>query len=169
MKKKNIILIIVAIIAFILIVIGTTILSMNASKEENVEKRVVPEYKEEQTITCIRQDSYDDVDEEETVYIQKGVLITRRNTATWNKAESNEMTCKYYTSKNQGLNMKAGIRSSVECNENRGSFTVTYTIAELDKEDTKLKQFDYINNAGIFDYRSWMQFMQKENYQCTES
>ena len=169
MKKKRIVLIGISLTALFLIVMGTTILAMNAKENEKVEKRLAPEHKEEQTITCVREKGHDDVEETETVYMQKGVLITRKNTASWYKAEAKEQTCTYYTTKNEGLNAKPGVTSSLDCNENRGNFTATYTIADMDKEDMKLKQFDYINNQNIFDYRAWMEYMRKDGYTCSEN
>jgi len=166
MKKRTIILIVIACVALLLIMLGTTMLAMNAKKTEEAEKRVTPEYLEEQTITCTREKYHDDVDEVVTLYMQKGVLITKSEADSWYKAEAKEKTCEYYTSKNKGLNTKKGVSSSVTCDERRGNFNATYTIKEMDKEDMRLKEFDYIDEREIFNYKLWIQFMQNNGYKC---
>ena len=168
MKKKKIILIVVAVFLLLLLMVIITMMALNAKNSETVEKRESNK-KEEFTITCVKENAHDDVTETEIVYIQKGVLITRTDNDTWNKREPSEKTCDYYNSKNTNLGTKKGVTSRVDCNETRGTFTATYTIAEVDKEDTQLKQFDYINQEGIFEDRSWRSYMEKDGFKCTES
>lgn len=165
MKKRDKILIIVGAVLFLFLLIGITIAAMSASGEK-AEKRVTPTYKDEETITCIKENSHDEAEETESLYLQKGVLITKRNTVTWSKREPKEKTCEYYTTQSRGLSAKEGITSSIECNETRGTFTATYTIAELDREDIRLKEFDYLNSKGIIDTRSWIFYMKNEGYTC---
>ncbi len=166
-KKKKIILIAIAALLLLVLMIIMTVLALNARESEKVEKREAT--KDVLTITCVKENAHDDVTETETVYLEKGILITRTDNDTWTKREPSQKTCDYYNSKNTGLNTKEGVSSRVDCNETRGNFTATYTIANVDKEDTQLKQFDYINQDNIFDYRSWKSYMEKDGFKCQES
>lgn len=141
-------------------------LTTSKKQEENIQLR---ENKDpvEKTITCIKEKGHDEVEEKEIVYIQNGELITRRNEYSWQKSTPKEQTCEYYTQMVGGMNSKAGVQGSVSCNEYSGNATLTYTISEMDKTDTKLKQFDYIKSDNIFDYESWIAYMEYNKYICS--
>ena len=163
MTKKRIIIIICIGLAFLLILLGTLLLAMSENERKSQERKV-DNYKEERTITCTKKRDSNGVIEEESVYIQKEVLITRTNTSRWENAD--EQTCKYYTHKSEGLNAIAGISSTTNCG---GGYSVTtYQIAEMDKETTKLKQFEYINEENTFNYQLWEIYMKSNHYTCTE-
>lgn len=168
MKKRiKIIIIIVVIILLILLLSGIIFLSMNA-RENGETPNKEPEYKEAMTITCTKEVGHDDVKQTESIYMEKGVLITRRTTAVWTKVEPKEKTCEYYTDQTNGLNTKKGVNASVNCDEQSGNASAVYTISEIDREDMKLKQFDYMNEKGILDYKSWINYMASDGYTCEE-
>ncbi len=168
MKKKTK-LFIIGIVILILLVIGIIILILSQYEKESVQKRVVRNYKDTQIITCIKEKNAANVEETEEVYLEKGVIITRKNTARWSNSDSLENSCKYYTNKTDGLLGKPGINVITNCNDVSGVSTITYTLADIDKEDIRLKQFDYIDSENHFDYNSWIIYMEQSGYKCTLS
>ena len=102
------------------------------------------------------------------VYIKKGVLISKRTSAVWNKTEPKEKTCEYYTDQTNGLLTKRGVTATVDCDESRGTASATYVIADIDREDMKIKQFDYLTKDDIFDYQGWETYMTNNGYVCEE-
>ena len=166
MKKKTKI-IIIGTVVLLLLVLGIIILILNQYEKETIEKRVVKEYRDSQTITCIKEKNAANVEETEEVYMEKGVVITRTNTARWSNSDSLENSCKYYTNKTAGLTGKPGVNVSTNCNETSGVSTIIYTLAEIDKEDIRLKQFDYIDSENHFNYNSWIIYMEQGGYSCT--
>ncbi|MBQ6135005.1 MAG: hypothetical protein IJI60_01665 [Bacilli bacterium] len=165
-KRTKILIIIIVIILLILLLSAIIFLSMNA--RDSKEKDTKPEYKEAMTITCIKEVGHDEVKQTETVYMENGILITRRTSAVWTKAEPKERTCEYYTDQTNGLNTKKGVNASVTCDEQTGNASAVYMISEIDREDMKLKQFDYMNEKGIFDYKGWTDYMETSGYTCEE-
>lgn len=168
MKKKTKLLII-GIVILILLVIGIIILILSQHEKETVQKRVQKSYRDSQTITCIKDKNAANVEETEEVYLEKGVIITRKNIARWNNSDSLDNSCKYYTNKTEGLLGKPGINVSTNCTDTSGVSTITYTLAEVDKEDVRLKQFDYIDSENHFNYNSWIIYMEQGGYHCTLS
>lgn len=167
-KEMKIIIILLIILFFLLIIIGITIAVGTIAKENEKEKSNTKneEYKDQITITCSIEENKDDVVKTEQVYLEKGVLITRTDISKWNKTIPREDTCKYYQTQTAKLNNYVGISSSVNCDTTSGTATTIYTISELDRTKTKLKQYDYLNEDNIFDYRSWMNYMQTKEYTC---
>ena len=166
MKKKTKI-IIIGIVLLILLLIGIIILILNQYEKVTVEKRIIRDYRESQTITCIKEKNAANVEETEELYLEKGIVITRTNIARWSNTDSLENSCKYYTNKTTGLTGKPGVNVSTNCNDTSGVSTITYTLAEIDKEDIRLKQFDYIDADNHFDYNSWIIYMEQGGYTCT--
>ena len=52
--------------------------------------------------------------------------------------------------------------------QEKGNASAVYMISEIDREDMKLKQFDYMNEKGIFDYKGWTDYMETSGYTCEE-
>ena len=166
-RKKRAIWISVLLI-ILLLTISSTTLFVQGAKEGEIQKKEREEYPEEQTISCYKEEGHDGVEETETVYLQRGVLISRTNRAEWSKSTPSEKTCEYYTKNSTGLNAYQGITSTCNCDSNRGTYTATYTIAELDRTQSRLKQFDYLNEKGIFNVTSWRIFMEDSGFDCKE-
>lgn len=169
-KEKKIFIILLIILFFLLIIIGITIAVGTVAQENKKEKEEI-NVKDEKpntisTITCINEDMPDDIIKSEQVYLEQGKLITRTDISKWNKTEPREDTCKYYQTQTIKLNNLNGITSSVTCNEQRGEATTIYTISEIDRSKTKLKQFDYLNEENIFDYKNWISYMESKEYKC---
>jgi len=162
-KKKKKILIIIAIILVILF-LSWIIVSVHRIKSKTERREIV--YPDYQTITCTKEGAHDGTTKTEEVYLQKGKIITRTDITSWNKTIAKEDTCSYYTLMSQKLNALTGITSTVNCNEYRGEVKTIYTIAEMDTENTKLKQLEYTDLEGNFDYREWIIYMKKDNYSC---
>jgi len=169
MKKKRKLVYLILVLLFLLFIGGFILLVSTVTQKENVQKREGYNYKKNLTITCTST-TQDDVNITEEVVIENSVLILRRDIASWYKGDTTgEKTCKYYTSKASGLAVKQGITCTTNCDERQGTSTTVYTISELDKEDVKLKQFEYINEKDFFDYYGWMTHMRNKGYDCKES
>jgi len=168
MKKKRIWIIIAIVLFFLLVLIGMTILVSKEVENNQVEKRMINKNKEEQTITCIKENGHDGAEETEEVFLKKGILVTRTNKVVWVKPDPKEKTCEYYSLKSQGLNSRPGVTSNTTCDEHSGTSISTYIISEIDKEDIRLKQFDFVNADNVFDYTSWMLYMEKDGFDCIE-
>ena len=171
MKKKEKVLIIITIVILIMILVGATVFAGYELEKKNkrIEKKVVENYKDSQTITCTLEKNKEDIEQIEEVYIEKGILIARINRYTWSREEAKEVTCKHYTSLANNSSTLAGVSSVVNCDAFSGNVTTTYTIAELDKDNIKLNQFDYIKENNTFDYAGWKYYMQNKGYSCVES
>ena len=169
MKKRKNLIIVGIVLFFIIFTVVTTVIASNDMRSRQVEKRVTKVYKEEETITCYRENGHDGASETEEIYLQNGELVTKKNTASWTKAEPKEKTCEHYTQKSEGLNGKAGVTSSVSCDETRGNFSATYILSEIDKKDMKIKQFDFVDSQNKFDSQAWIIYMEKDNYECERS
>ena len=166
-RKKRIITVEGCLILLLLLIAGTT-LFVHGSKESEIQKKEV-EYPEEQTITCFKEQGHDEAEETEIVYLQKGKLIRRENIVDWTNSPSKERTCEYYTKNSAGLNSYKGVSSTCNCGDSYGHYTATYVIAELDREEVRLKQFDYLNENDIFSAAQWRIYMEERNFKCTES
>ncbi len=162
-KKKKKRLLIIGII-LIIILLSWIIISIYKIRYKKEKQEVT--YPEKQTITCTKENAHDETTKIEEVYLEKGKIITRTDTTTWNKAIPKEQTCEYYTLNSQKLNALTGITSTINCNEYRGDVKTIYTIAEMDTENTKLKQLEYTDIEGTFDYREWIIYMKKDDYTC---
>ena len=169
-KEKKIFIILLIILFFLIVIIGITIAVGTVAQENNKEKENANTKKEATTnislITCINEEMPDDITKSEQVYMEEGKLITRTDKSSWNKTEPREDTCKYYQTQTVKLNELYGVTSQVTCDESRGTATTIYTISEIDRTKTKLKQFDYLNEENIFDYKSWMTYMESKEYTC---
>lgn len=168
MKKKTIKIIGIIVIIILLILVGVTVIVGTEKEKNKVEKRKEVVYPSSQTILCVKEQGHDGVREEEEIYLENGVLLTRTNRENWTRSEPKEVTCKYYTQKSESLNQKPGVRSSCTCDDTRGTSTTTYTIAEIDREDLKLKQVEFLDQNNIFDVDSWILYMEEDNYICTK-
>ncbi len=160
-KKKRLIILGIILIIFLLTWIIISIYKIRYKKE----KQEIT-YPEKQTIICSKEKSHDDTSRIEEVYLEKGKIISRTDTITWNKTIPKEQTCEYYTLNSQKQNALTGITSTINCNEYRGEVKTIYTIADMDTDNTKLKQLEYTDIEGHFDYHEWIIYMKKDDYTC---
>ncbi len=165
--KRRIISITVACFLVLFLIIGVT-LFVDSNKESTVQKKRTQKFAAEQTVSCVKEQGHDDAEETEEVYIQNGILISRKNIVNWSNSIYKEKTCEYYTKSSNGLNAYPGVSSTCNCNDNGGNYSATYTIAELNKEDVRLKQFDYLTENGIFDVDAWIMYMEDRGFVCKE-
>lgn len=165
-KEKKIFIILVFVLLFLLIIIGVTIGVSTISKNNKKEYVKKETYREKMTITCSIEEEKSNLKKTEEVYLEKGVLITRTDKNEWKSTSPNEDTCKYYQTQVAGLNKYSGVSSSVNCNETSGTSTTTYLISEINREDLKINQFDYLNEENVLDYRGWITYMEKKGYIC---
>ena len=167
-KDKEKWIIVGIVLFFLFVLIGTTVIVGNDLQKRNkeVQKRTKKVYPAEQTITCTRENIRDDVTVTEEVYLQNGELVTRTNTAYWSKTEPREMTCKYYNDLAAGLTGRPGVTSTTNCDDRSGRNTTIYRLNEIDKEDLKLKQFDFVDSYNKFDAQAWKIYMEKDEYIC---
>ena len=169
MKKDRKWIIASIVIIFSLVLIITTNVAHNANKKEEEIKEIEKKIADTMTITCTNENGNDGVIETEEVYIEKGILITRTNTYEWSKPEPKEKTCEYYTLMVEKLNSLPGITGTVYCNEAKtsGNAQIIYTIENVNREDVKLKQFDYLDDNNTFDANAWKYYMENNKYKCT--
>ncbi len=169
MKKDRKWIIASIVIIFSLVIIITTNVAHNANKKEEEIKEIEKKIADTMTITCTNENGNDGVIETEEVYIEKGILITRTNTYEWSKPEPKEKTCEYYTLMVEKLNSLPGITGTVYCNEAKtsGNAQIIYTIENVNREDVKLKQFDYLDDNNTFDANAWKYYMENNKYKCT--
>lgn len=169
MKKYKKRIIIGVISFFIIVLIITTNIAHRANKKEAEVKEIEKKMADTMTITCINENGNDGVVQTEIVYIEQGKLITRTNKYEWSKPEPKEKTCEYYTLMTEKLNALAGITGSVYCNDAKtsGNAQVVYKISEINKEDVKLKQFDYLDEDNMFDSSTWKYYMENSKYKCS--
>ena len=168
MKKNRKWIIASIVIIFSLVIIITTNVAHNANKKEEEIKEIEKKIADTMTITCTNENGNDGVIETEEVYIEKGILITRTNTYEWSKPEPKEKTCEYYTLMVEKLNALPGITGTVYCNEAKtsGNAQIIYTIENVNREDVKLKQFDYLDDNNTFDANAWKYYMENNKYKC---
>ena len=119
--------------------------------------------------TNIAHNAYTKEEKTEEVYVEQGRLITRTNTYEWSKPEPKEKTCEYYTLMTEKLNALQGITGTIYCNDAKtsGNAKIIYTIQDVNREDVKLKQFDFLDKDNIFNVSAWKYYMENNKYKCT--
>lgn len=169
MKKEKKWIIVILVIIFSLVLIITTNVAHNANQKEEEIKEIEKKIADTMTIICTNENGNDGVTQIEEVYIEKGVLISRTNIYEWSKPEPKEKTCEYYTLMTEKLNALTGITGTVYCNEAKtsGNAKIIYTIESVNREDVKLKQFDYLDDNNIFDANAWKYYMENSKYKCS--
>jgi len=167
-NKKKLIIIGIAFLVLIILIITTNIAHNAYTKEEKI-KEIEKKVAETMTITCINENGNDGVIETEEVYVEQGRLITRTNTYEWSKPEPKEKTCEYYTLMTEKLNALQGITGTIYCNDAKtsGNAKIIYTIQDVNREDVKLKQFDFLDKDNIFNISAWKYYMENNKYKCT--
>ncbi len=167
-NKKKLIIIGIAFLVLIILIVTTNIAHNAYTKEEKI-KEIEKKVAEAMTITCINENGNDDVVQTEIVYIEKGILISRTNIYEWSKPEPKEKTCEYYTLMAEKMNALPGITGSIYCNEAKtsGNAKIVYLISEVNKEDVRLKQFDYLDEDNLFDANAWKYYMENSKYKCS--
>ncbi len=166
-KRKKII--VGIILFFVIVLIITTNVAHKATQKEEEAKEIEKKMVDTMTITCINENGNDDVVQTEIVYIEKGILISRTNIYEWSKPEPKEKTCEYYTLMAEKMNALPGITGSIYCNEAKtsGNAKIVYLISEVNKEDVRLKQFDYLDEDNLFDANAWKYYMENSKYKCS--
>ena len=167
-NKKKLIIIGIAFLVLIILIVTTNIAHNAYTKEEKI-KEIEKKVAETMTITCINENGNDGVIETEEVYVEQGRLITRTNTYEWSKPEPKEKTCEYYTLMTEKLNALQGITGTIYCNDAKtsGNAKIIYTIQDVNREDVKLKQFDFLDKDNIFNVSAWKYYMENNKYKCT--
>lgn len=170
MKKnieKRLKLITISFILIILLLVSTSIIiySTENNKEEGIQER--EEINTSKIITCISNEQKDDVYDTEIVQIENGILLARTNSKHWNHSTPNQVTCNYYTEQSTKLNNLTGVESHITCNDVEGSVETTYTISEINRDEVRLKQFDFMEKNNIFYEAGWLDYMKRSNYNCT--
>jgi len=172
MKKnieKRFKIIIISFLLIIIVLISTSlILYVNDNNsEETIQER--EEINTSKTITCTSNYQKDDVYDIEIVQVENGILTTRTNNKYWKHSTPNQVTCNYYTEQSTKLNNLTGVESQITCNDLEGSVETTYIISEINKDEVRLKQFDFMEKNNIFYEAGWLEYMKKSNYNCTSN
>lgn len=168
-KERKIFIILLIILIFLFLIIGVTVGVVGAIEKNNKENSNEQNQEEskEMTIACVKEDGNDDVKKTEEVYLEDGIIIKRTDTSEWDKTDPKQETCDYYTLQTTKLNQLDGVSSEVTCNELKGKAVTIYTISEVNKDEIKLKQFDYITENYTFSGSGWMTHMKKNGYECS--
>ena len=166
-KKLKVLTISFLLIILVLITTSMIIYITDNNKEKTIQER--EEINTSKTITCISNEQKDDVYDTETVQIENSILLTRVNSKHWNHSTPNHITCNYYTEQSTKLNKITGVESQITCNDLEGSIETTYTINEINKDEVRLKQFDFMEKNNIFNETGWLEHMKKSNYKCTSN
>lgn len=172
MKKnieKKLKLLTISFLLIILVLISTSIILYTSenNKEEVIQER--EDINISKTITCISNEQKDDVYDTEIVRIENGILLTRTNIKNWTHSIPNQVTCNYYTEQSTKLNNLSGVESKITCNDLEGTIETTYTIGEINKDEVRLKQFDFMEKNNIFYETGWLDYMKRSNYKCTSN
>ena len=166
--KKKVIISVSTIGLFLIIIIGIIVLSSKEQETQIQQRQEVPLSKE-YTISCTSSEKTDDVKQTEIVYIKNNILITRTDISTWNKENPDNRTCTFYQKRVEKMNALEGISSTVTCDSTSGTYTTIYTIAEMNREITKLNEFNYLEENDKFDFVSWVDYMKSHKYTCEKS
>ena len=163
-KKLKVLTISFLLVILVLISTSMIIYITDNNKEESIQER--EEINTSKTITCTSNEPKDDVYDTEIIQIKNGILLTRVNNKYWKHSTPNQVTCNYYTEQSSKLKNLSGIESQITCNDLEGSIETTYTINEINKDEVRLKQFDFMEKNNIFNETGWLEYMKKSNYNC---
>ena len=163
-KKLKVLTISFLLVILVLISTSMIIYITDNNKEESIQER--EEINTSKTITCTSNEQKDDVYDTEIIQIKNGILLTRVNNKYWKHSTPNQVTCNYYTEQSSKLKNLSGIESQITCNDLEGSIETTYTINEINKDEVRLKQFDFMEKNNIFNETGWLEYMKKSNYNC---